>query len=111
MSCGGSTEPLAPCSGPVDLAVSPGTSPVIAWTPACGATALYVDPQPPSLGMTHERWLLMAGERMLEPRIRYGHVPSGTTERAPAAPLVAGQPYTLVLDGMSGRLAFKIVTP
>ena len=112
IGCGGSTEPLPPCSDPVELTATPGTTPVIAWTPACGAARLAVDPQPPSMGLESERWLLLAGDRLIEPGIRYGRVPTGNTERAPAVALVAGQQYTLVLWGTGGQqLAFKIATP
>ena len=95
---------LAACDqNPFDAAqkpvvtVQPGAPPVIAWTPA-GARLVRVyrgttagDGYTPDLVW----WVAGAWGNGLRAPIPYGVVPAGATADVPAAPLVAGQPYTV----------------
>lgn len=98
---------LITCSGPNEPAIcgrnsrvtitlsGDRTRPTIHWTPDCGVEALYV------AGDTTELvpggWSITSGGPAFFPPVRYGVVPAGTTERAPAVPLQPGLPYVVVV--------------
>ena len=112
-SCGGSTEPLAACVAPVSISVGSGTTPAIAWTPACGVERLVVsEPGPPSQGFGFiPRWAIHENGRLIEPSVRYGEPPAGTTVEVSAETLVAGRAYRVEVFGSTGSLGFLSFTP
>ncbi|MDQ3996155.1 MAG: hypothetical protein M3303_03970 [Gemmatimonadota bacterium] len=96
LACGGgTTEPLAACSGAVTVTVTGGTTPTIGWTPECGADFLMVaEPLPPSVGFAEEpRWVIGADARLIEPSVRYGRTPNGVQELLVAHQLEVGRTY------------------
>lgn len=96
--CGTTTEPLAACSTLVTVTVSGGTAPIINWTPACGAERLVVvRPLAPGFGIVGEEslWVIVSGDRLIEPGVRYGARPRGTVLETPPRELVAGQTYAV----------------
>jgi hypothetical protein len=95
LACGGTTEPLAACSGAVTVTVTGGTTPTIGWTPECGADFLMVaEPLPPSVGFAVEpRWVIGADARLIEPSVRYGRTPNGVQELLVAHQLEVGRTY------------------
>jgi hypothetical protein len=98
-----------------------GLTPSIGWSPDCRVATLGVyeavplppdggDQVPPLPGDIpgfrpgNTLWRIDspdAAGNWLEPSIRYGHVPQGAHEVTPAAPLVAGQRYIVVLEAAS----------
>ena len=109
----GATEPLSACSDPVSITVSEGTTPRIAWTPACGVERLVVSQAvPPSMGVaTVQRWAIRADGRLIEPAVRYALPPRGATVDVPAEPLAAGRPSGVELFGPTVSVGFKSFTP
>ena len=97
MSCGDSTDPVSPssvptCTGPVTVTVSAGTTPTFTWAPSCTAHVLLVEQ-----GAT-DRWIIEATtDDGFGPGVRYGVVPTGAREDAPAIALVSGRTYDVSL--------------
>lgn len=98
------------------LQVGAGLTPTIGWSPDCAVHRLAVfqaltaeDPGSDPLTVGATMWEVSSSQiagNTIDPVVRYGQVPSGTTQRAPLVPLTAGQPYvvfvsTLALDGPS----------
>jgi hypothetical protein len=111
--CGGTTEPLPACSGAVSVTVTEGTTPTIAWTPACGAERLAVTGMlPPSLGLgAEQRWSIRADGRLIEPPVRYGRAPRGTAVDVPPGQLAAGQTFVVSVGNGFTVLGSKSFVP
>lgn len=95
------TRPPSPCSGPVTLTVSAGTSPDFLWMPACGVARLVVL-APPSPDVFADTWTIRAPEAIIGPPVHYGRVPIGSTEDRPAEPLRSGETYRASVFGVAG---------
>jgi hypothetical protein len=109
-ACGDdSTGPdrLAACSDAVTVAVGPGTTPDISWTPRCGAALLAVEEVGASSGL-EIKWHVLALESLLEPPIRYGVAPDGAVDiiALPPTPLVSGRTYRVTVHGRGAGLSF-----
>ena len=98
-----SSDPAAPdsdleaCTGPVTVHVSAGTSPTFDWEPECRLFFINVERG------AGDEWLVHSeGENAIAPPVRYGEVPSGATERAPAVPLEPGVTYDVTLAYWTG---------
>ena len=90
-ACSDTTEPNE-CAGNVELNVALGLAPLFRWEPQCSLSTLVV-----LNDVQQVMWNIRAptGENTLESRIRYGEVPSGAVEEAPAIALQAGAAYTV----------------
>ena len=88
--------------------VSAGLTPTIGWTPDCSVNKISVfqaltaqDPGGDPIFVGPEMWEVHASQiagNTIDPSVRYGQVPSGTTEGSPALPLIAGQPYVVFVS-------------
>ena len=93
IACGDGKDPLSPssvplCTGPVTVTVSGGTTPTFTWAPSCAAHVLLVEQ-----GAT-DRWFIESTTNDgFGPGVRYGTVPAGAREDAPAIELVSGRVY------------------
>ena len=118
------------CEHISDIDVGAGLTPSIGWSPGCRIASLTVyeavpippaqpgeDPVPPLPGDQtpgyyngSQLWWITSPEvagNLIEPSVRYGHVPGDAEELQPAAPLVAGKHYIVELvarpiDGSHG---------
>lgn len=89
--------PLPDCTGPVSIEVSAGTSPSFDWSPACRLFFLNVE-----LG-ADDHWLIISDStNAIAPPVRYGVLPAGARQRAPATPLESGQTYDVNLARWTG---------
>jgi hypothetical protein len=104
LGCGGGTEPLARCSGPVTVTVSGGATPTIDWAPACGAEELRVNEvaSPTSGFGDGPRWIIDADSRLIEPPVRYGQTSRGAVVTMAPEPLEPGRAHRALV----GRLSF-----
>ncbi|UCE04092.1 MAG: hypothetical protein JSW67_07960 [Candidatus Latescibacterota bacterium] len=90
------TEPdgnVPECSGPVQLTVSPGTSPTFSWTPDCAIGRLIV------MEGAEERFgTETLGENNYRSPIQYGvHPPTAAEPDDPWQPLFEGHTYEVTL--------------
>ena len=93
LGCRGATAPDA-CDGTLDVAVTPGVTPTIMWSPSCGISALVVSPEPGDGTSGTAVWAFSVSELApLGPGVRYGRLPRGATELNPAQSLRAGASY------------------
>jgi hypothetical protein len=113
LGCGGTTEPLAACSGAGSVTVTGGTTPTVAWAPACGAERLDVTrPLGPSLGIgAEQRWAIRADGRAIEPPVRYGRAPRRAAVDVPPGQLEAGQPHIVSVSNSFRVLGSKMFIP
>lgn len=91
--------------------VSAGLTPSIGWTPDCAAHQIAVfvaltpeDPGGDPISVGAEMWEVNSSQivgNTIEPSVRYGQVPSGTMQGASPQPLVAGQPYVVVVSTLA----------
>ena len=95
----------------VELAVGPGTTPAISWSPVCGVHEIEVFRDGPDAGEL--AWTVAAfydgpddRTNALVPPVGYGEVPPGDVFSSVALPLEAGTPYRVVL-----RVARRTETP
>jgi hypothetical protein len=94
-ACSGSSPtepgPLTACGGPVTVSVSAGTTPTFTWTPSCSVFAVLVE------DVSSDTWYLFKQGGGIAPGVRYGVVPQGAVQDAPAIPLQAGRAYEAIL--------------
>lgn len=104
-ACGDGPTAPRECEQSVTVTVGSGTSPEISWTPECGALALRIqevgDPTVPFGFM----WELVGAASPIHPPVRYGDVPGGSIEVAPATPLVRGSTYRANVFRFEGHRA------
>ena len=114
-SCGGTdavgTKDLLPCTGPVAISVSTGTTPTISWTPACKVYYLDIE-----VADTFEEIWAVANfdeKNTISPGVKFGVTPSDTRLIEGPVTLRAGTAYSVFVafyhngvetDG--GRLRF-----
>ena len=96
-SCRSSTaveDPVAAsCSGNIMIAVTPGTTPVISWSPRCGISYLVVETVPGPGAAPAAMWSFYVPEQQpIGPSIVYGQAPLRATSNSPQ-PLHAGTKY------------------
>ena len=98
LGCKDATAPAA-CEGPLQVAVSPGATPSINWSPTCGISYLVVMAAPASPGALETTvWGFTVPELTpLGPDVRYGRLPRGAKEMVPPQPLRAGAEYRILL--------------
>lgn len=119
MSACGTDDPNsfhAGCDHIDAVQVSAGLTPTIAWSPNCTVNKIAVfqaltpeDPGGDPLPVGQAMWEVHASQiagNTIEPSVRYGEVPDGTTQGVALLPLTAGQPYvafvsTVALNGPS----------
>ena len=103
LGCKDATAPAA-CEGPLQVVVSPGVTPSISWSPACGISYLVVMAAPASPGALETMvWGFTVPELTpLGPGVRYGRLPRGATEMVPAQPLRAGAAYRVYVTYLVG---------
>lgn len=93
--CDDTTDPgtLPECGGAVSVAVGPGTTPAITWSPACRLFLVLVE-DPNGTG---DQWgVLSDSSNAITPSVTYGTVPQGATkELVPPSPLQGGHEYRL----------------
>ena len=96
--CGSDDDPvgppndLSPCTGPVSVTISSGSTPTFSWTPACTIQFLIVEEN------ASDRWDLTALDgRGIAPGVRYGVVPAGARQSDPPIPLAAGKMHEVAL--------------
>lgn len=86
------------CPGPlgpeVSLSVSPGTRPVLAWTPRCHMAWIMVWDS--ATGQTS--WNVSGQGNRIPSGLRYGETPAGALELVPPAPLRTGVAYTTAVS-------------
>jgi hypothetical protein len=84
----------------VDATVQAGSSVIFDWTPSCPVALLLVEQD------GGDQWVIAApnfsetsteSANVIARPVTYGQVPAGAEENTPAAQLVVGQSYTLVL--------------
>lgn len=108
LACDGSpTGPRVPplCTAIASVTISPGLTPVFAWSPECGANFLdVIVPGPPVEVM----WSLqsISGE-VLSP-VTYGQEQRHTRVTTGPRPLEAGGAYELLIGYFSGPLAIPL---
>jgi hypothetical protein len=97
-----STDPdtLPECAGAVSLAVGPGTTPALSWSPACRLFLVLVE-DPTGSG---DQWGVPSdSSNAIPPPMQYGMVPEGATkEMLPATPLQAGHEYRVTVFRFTG---------
>jgi hypothetical protein len=95
----GPEQPLPECTGDVSIQVSTGTQPTFSWTPACRLFFLNVEPATSG----EDLWLVISrGANRIAPGLKYGVLPAGAEQRELPVPLVAGNPYKVVLGRYTG---------
>jgi hypothetical protein len=99
VACGGDATAPA-CSGAVEVPVSGGLPPAITWRPNCGVDRLSAL-APPSTGFVLY-WSISAGERQIEPGVRYGRVPPGAVEDSPPIALSSGSTVAITVEAPRG---------
>lgn len=110
-SCGESTAPLEPCTGPVELTVAAQPPFTISWTPRCGARELSVT-APASQGVFITYWYLRSTDSRMAPGFRYGEVPVNTEVIVPSdGLLVSGRSMVFALRGNGGEIGRTVFTP
>jgi hypothetical protein len=84
--------------------VSPGLTPTITWSPACGIGSISIVRQwydsASGIGMSEAVWAIETSNEgdPLVPPVAYGVVPTGFHVVWSPKPLVAGQSYNLTLE-------------
>lgn len=95
----GAGGPLPECTGPVSVAVSPGTTPTFTWTPTCRLFFLLVEPADAGTDL----WSIISdGANLIAPPVTYGVVPNGVQEGDAPTPLVTGTGYEVYLYRWTG---------
>jgi hypothetical protein len=83
----------------VSIQVSAGTQPTFSWTPACRLFFLNVEPATSG----EDLWLVVSrGANRIAPGVKYGVLPAAADQRELPVPLVAGNPYKVVLGRYTG---------
>ena len=83
------------CAATFVASASAGTTPTFTWTPAvCNVSTVVVTT---SGGTSAIQWSVGAATNVIASGVKYGVVPPGAEESAPATPLVAGTTYQLLL--------------
>lgn len=94
--CGG--DALAPpaCADGVAITVSRGTTPTMSWTPSCPAAGLTVTS---AQGVTLNVWAIFTtdAENTLQPPVRFGELPDGTSQLRDPLPLMSGTRYRIAV--------------
>ena len=101
LRCKSDTTPLATCVDPTALSIGTGTTPSIAWDPACFAYSIVVLDT-----ASNHMWGIKgdSGNTIL-PTLTYGVTPAGPfTTLYPPATLVKGQKYVVGLIVFTGPL-------
>jgi hypothetical protein len=101
--------------------VSAGLTPTIAWSPSCAVNRIAVfqaltpeDPAGDPLTVGQAMWEVHASQiagNTIEPSVRYGQVPGGTTQGAALLPLSAGQPYVVFVSTPGAQRSFDGQSP
>ena len=90
-------EPVAPCSGPVEISVARGNPrPTISWTPRCAVALVTVDGPSAILATQFRHWRLESDAPVIIPPLTYGEVPRGA-KSAGFVDLSAGLAYRISL--------------
>ena len=103
--CGGDngTGPPPACTGMVDVVTTRERRPLITWTPNCTVARLQIV-APPVIGQPEaEAWDIRGGPTGIASGVRYGVLPNGATEEAPAYPGNFNI-YVTVFDAAGRRL-------
>ena len=87
------TPRIAACDTVGIVSISPGPTPVIAWSAPCGLGSVSVFRAVDTAAM----WSAFNVDNQLVSPITYGARPSNASPGSPATPLVAGQTYRLLL--------------
>jgi hypothetical protein len=100
VACSDATAPA--CTAQVTLTATARPVPTFTWTPECGVGSL-ITAAPPSLGFVNYYWYIRSDDARIEPRVRYGRVPSGAVEVEPARPLPSGARIGVQVTNASGQ--------
>jgi hypothetical protein len=85
-----SSEPMAPCTQPVEMDVEFTNEFVIRWSPKCGVARLSVA-SPPSVGLGLAYWTITSETSSIASPVNFGVVPPGAVQ--------IGQSPVLLLSG------------
>lgn len=94
-------------TGPV-ISVTGALAPMIMWTGAPARSLRVVEVMPGTGDEVAVRWALDAGAGELHAPVRFGEVPEGASEAAPAAELSVGTTYLIEVAGEGvGRVWYR----
>ena len=108
--CDDATGPLSPCTGTIEVRALSGTKPAFHWTPRCGLASINVVAGPSSGGADGNMWVLLSGEKLIGPGLRYGDRPSGTVTATPAIPVTTGRDYAVFFAAQGGSSPIAALT-
>ena len=89
--------PLPECSGPVNITIGSGTTPMISWLPECRLFFLLVE-----VGGADKWGVITEGKNDIDPPVKYGDVPRGATEIRAPTPIKLATTYNVVLFRWTG---------
>ncbi len=84
---------LSECHGDVQVVVTPGSAPVVSWTPACGLGFVAVMERGDQTQIYWNLHSAPVGSNSLASPVTYGVTPKGATEDPSTRPLVPGGAY------------------
>jgi hypothetical protein len=97
LACGESGPNDNRCDVALTFQVTPGSTPVFSWSPACTVAQLRVVKEAEGDDPEVEVWSVVASGNTIAGPVTYGVAPAGSTETTPEVLLTIGDAYRLVV--------------